>query len=196
MARGVADAQSIKAHSVSGLERAFGWDRTAPGEKRRNEQIRCPVGDGLVIPSHHAAAGRDQYRVARGYIPVVGWPKPGIMIGGSLGDPAELDRGAASDARRVGQLAEIALRGVIKMGAAHDDDQFALGARAALDWLRLRDAPARAHEALGAVADHAAPDKAERRRDDDAQRRHSAGDHSDVDRIFGTAGDEFTRSVE
>ena len=119
------------------------------------------------------------------------------MVGEPLGQAAELDRGAAGDAGAcaAARRDSAAWRHQDGSGSPSTINSPA-GRRAGLDWLRLRDAPAENIEALGAVADHAAPDKAERRRDDDAQRRRSAGDHSDIDRIFGTAGDEFARAVE
>ena len=54
----------------------------------------------------------------------------------------------------------------------------------------------RKREPLGAAADDAAPQIAERRRADDAEERRPFGHQRDIDRVFVAPGDEFPRAVE
>src|SRR5579864_8378223 len=81
------------------------------------------------------------------------------------------------------------------MRAADHDDGVAIGPRPGADrcW---RFGRMRKRNPRGAAADDAAPQRAERRRADEAEERRPLGHERDIDRIFVAAGDEFTRAVE
>ena len=120
-----------------------------------------------------------------------------VEISGSLGDKAELDgraephppghrqAGEESFGRRIGM--RTAHRGGEPLGGRHPGADDGRGARAGV---------IAEHEALGSLADDAAPEPALHRGRHHAEDSFAIGDQGEVDGEFVPAGDEFPRAVE
>ena len=146
----------------------------APGDKLRHQKslARFAETQRSAPPVRDLAAGGGDQGVTRRNVPFAGRGKTGIDVGAALRDPAELDRGAERPAHRAGPAVDEGVRAAVAVRTADGGNPLAAaaGKRSGRDRLRAADAAVRRdRETLGAVADKASPDRAERRRTDDSE---------------------------
>ena len=175
--------------------------RIAPGDELRHDEVRVAAlaeSELAALAVGDLAAGGRHHRAARRDVPFASGSEAGIDVGAAFRDPAEFHRRAERRPDRVGPAVDEAsvLGSPCERLTAAIQGSPASAAGPGADRLGAPMLRRRQTHPLGAAADDAAPEQAERGRADDAEQRHALRHQREVDGELVAAGDELLGAVE